>query len=66
MTRGEANSVSVGDFVRTLGGNVKYKVINLEHAFDSDGNNAIVATLMSPGGFNSFKTNLELCKLPEL
>lgn len=59
MTRGEANTVCVGDEVRTIG-NELCTVIDLEYVNDSDGNNGILATLEVKNTHIVRKTNLEL------
>jgi hypothetical protein len=58
MTQGEANTISVGDTVKSMG-NEKCKVIDLEFVLDSDGNQTILATLKTDT--RTFKTNLLMC-----
>jgi len=59
MTQGEANTISVGDIVKSMGNEV-CKVIDLEFTFDSDNNQVILATLET--NVRTFKTNLLMCQ----
>lgn len=58
MTRGEANTVCVGDQVENMFG-VKYSVADLEFTKDSDNNEVILAELSND--VRSYKVNLEIC-----
>jgi len=59
MTQGEANTISVGDTVKSMGNEV-CKVIDLEFVFDSNENQVIMATLETD--IRTFKTNLLMCQ----
>lgn len=59
MNRGEANTICVGDEVRTMG-NEKCTVVDLEFVIDSNDQNGILATLESQNTGKIIKTNLEL------
>lgn len=59
MTRGEANTVCIGDVVYTMG-NQKCKVVDLEFVVDSNDQNEILATLKDQYTGKIIKTNLEL------
>jgi hypothetical protein len=59
MTQGEANTISVGDTVKSMGNEI-CKVVDLEFVFDSNENQVIMATLETDT--RTFKTNLLMCQ----